>query len=422
MRRLVLFLLPGLGIAPLAIGQGYEAPGTAKASALLEAKLLQGPHHKVAEEVDGSGYFYGFKIVSDYGEFEAIGRSLLLGRLREVEALTQLSEVSKSEVFLKAAGGSVLNVGKGAANAVTNPGETAKGVGAGVKRMGMNLGRKAKRGADSAADAVAGDEEKPPSGEPQKSTGDKAEDGATSAIAGKSIRRWAQKLGVDPYTTNPVMRQALADIGKIDAAGGIAAKVVVPIPMVVSTTASVNNLVWGKDPEELRKLNEQRLLGLGVAKPVAEAFFKNKLFSPSGQTRLIAALSAVKAKGCEDYVDAAREAQREREALFFVESAEMLQAFHAESPVSQILTDSRAMVAKSAGGSVAVLVPVDQIHWTEPLAKAVVEIDQRARGELGATSIALRIPGAVSERARSEMKARVWEIRELPAPGARSAR
>jgi hypothetical protein len=417
MRRRALLLLAGVAFSPLAVAQGFESPGTAKASALLGPSQLQGPHHKIAEEVDGSGYFYGFRVLSEYGEFDAPGRSMLAVRLREVGALASLEEVSKSEVFLKAAGTSVVNVGKGVANAATKPVETAKGIGAGVKRMGVNLGRKGKRGVDSAADAVSGDEDKQASTEPQKSTTDKAEDAATSALAGKSIRRWAQKLGVDPYTTNPVLRQALADIAKIDAAGGIAAKVVVPIPMVVSTTASVNNLVWGKDPEELRKLNEQRVAELGVAKPVAEAFFKNKSFSPSAQTRLIAALHTAKAKGGGDYVDAASEAKTEREALFFVESAEMLQAFHAESPVAQVLTDSRALVAKTGAGKVSVLVPLDQISWTEPLAKAVVEIDQRARQELGANAVTLRLPGSVSARARDELKRKSWEGQELPAPG-----
>ena len=44
----------------------------------------------------------------------------------------------------------------------------------------------------------------------------------------------------------------------------IVTKVVVPIPAVVSTTATVGNLVWSKDPEELSKMNEARLRALGA--------------------------------------------------------------------------------------------------------------------------------------------------------------
>src|SRR6185295_17546315 len=112
-----------------------------------------------------------------------------------------------------------------------------------------------------------------------KSSGDKAAEASTGAAksvlgVNKAMRRWAQKLGTDPYTTNPVLRKALEDVAEIDAAGGIAAKVVVPIPMVVGTTASVGGLVWGKDPEELLKINEQRLAELGTDPKVAKAFFK----------------------------------------------------------------------------------------------------------------------------------------------------
>lgn len=74
-----------------------------------------------------------------------------------------------------------------------------------------------------------------------------------------AVRRWAQKVGADPYTTNAVLRKALEDIAKVDAAGSIATKVAVPIPGVVGMTASVGNLVWGKDPEEVRKINEAGL-------------------------------------------------------------------------------------------------------------------------------------------------------------------
>ena len=45
-----------------------------------------------------------------------------------------------------------------------------------------------------------------------------------------AARRWAQKLGVDPYTNKPVLHDALVSIGKIDAAGSLAVKVAVPIP------------------------------------------------------------------------------------------------------------------------------------------------------------------------------------------------
>ena len=71
-----------------------------------------------------------------------------------------------------------------------------------------------------------------------------------------AVRKWAAKVGVDPYTTNPTLKAALEGIAKVDAAGGLATKFVVPIPPLVGQAATVGNLVWTTDPESLRKMNE----------------------------------------------------------------------------------------------------------------------------------------------------------------------
>ncbi len=71
------------------------------------------------------------------GAFEAIGRTMLEVRIQEVDALTTLQDVSKTEVFLAAAGQSVVKIGKTAASVVIDPVDAAKGFGAGVKRFGV---------------------------------------------------------------------------------------------------------------------------------------------------------------------------------------------------------------------------------------------------------------------------------------------
>jgi hypothetical protein len=413
MRPLVMVLC-ALASAPTAAAE-FEPQATFQASKLLAPKALKGPHHTVAETVKAEGYYQEFHIVSTFGEMDAEGRTVLATRLSEVDALARLSEVSKTEVFAKAAGGAVLNVGKGVASVVKDPGATVEGIGSGVKRLGTNLGRKAKRTADSATH----DDKKPD--DTSQSDADKAAQAGTKAAdsvlgVNKSARRWAQKLGVDPYTTNPVLHKALVDIGRIDAAGGIAAKVVVPVPMVVSTTATVGGLVWGKDPEELRKINEQRVAELGVSKDAAARFFRNGNYTLTNTTRFIAALSAAKAKGSADYVDAASEAKDEREALFFVESAELLAGLHKASPVTAILEDSRGLIARSGERAVAML-PFDYLRWTEALKKAALEIAARAKAELGATALEARLVGQASEAARKGLGDAGWQVKESVSDG-----
>jgi hypothetical protein len=399
-------------LAALALGGAllhaadYETPPTFKASAILPAKQVKGPLFTVSETVKNDGFLNDFHITTpEFGDYDVQGKTMLLVRLQEIQALGELQKVSKSEVFLKSAGTAVVNVGKGVGQAVTNPGETVKGIGAGVKRFGVNMGRKSKRAAESATDDdKEGDD---------KSTEEKAE-GAAYSIFGVTgaQRRWAQKVGVDPYSSNKVLRDALQGIGKVDAAGGLAAKIAVPIPMVVSATATVSNLVWGKDPEEIRKLLEKQIEELGASKEVSEAFFKNKVMTPTHWVWIVTALYAVKAKGSADYIDTAAGAKSEREAVFLSQSAQMLQKLHAESPVEAILQDSRVMVAKTKDGRAIALLPGDYMPWTERLANGAKEIGERTQKDLGATKREIWIQGELSPTAKQELKALGWGFRE----------
>jgi hypothetical protein len=296
----------------------------------------------------------------------------------------------------------VVNIGKSTVKVVTDPVDTAKGVGSGVKRMGINLGRMSKRAVDSIgndSDAAAPKEN--------------AAEGGANAVLGVSgaMRKWARKVGADPYTTNPVLLQALKELGRIDAAGSIATKVVVPIPAVMTTSASVGDLVWGKDPEELRKINEGRLKALGVTQADAQRFFQNRGYTLTSQTRFVAALDAVKAKGLVAYVDAAAKADGERSALFFVESAEMLQRAHASQPVTAVLDDSQVIVARQ-GSHALMLLPLDYVRSTERAEDVLADVNTRVTRELGATGLEVRLTGQASPRMRESIAGLGWTLKE----------
>ena len=408
--------LVALAAASVALAAAYEEARPFKASEILKPAQIKGPHYEVAADVPTTGFFHEFKLTTDYGPLAVEGRGPLLGRIHEVGAIAKLDEVSKGEVFMKAAGTSLINTGKGVAAAVKDPEATAKGVGQGVKRFGTNLGRKAKRTTDKAVDSATTKDEGAKT-EASTSTTDKAAQGAETVAhsvlgVNSSSRKWAQKVGVDPYTTNPVLRKALVDLGRIDAAGGLAAKIAVPVPPVVSSTAKVGNLVWSADPEAVLKANEKAMAEMGVGADVVKQLYTAKGFTLTLHTRLVSALRAVNAKGCADYVATAAESDNEREALFFVQGAEMLQMLHAKSPVVAVLPDSRAMVAKTKDGTAVVLLPMDYIRWTEFTEKAVGEIAGRAKAELGATKLELRTTATVSPTAKKELAARAFAVTE----------
>jgi hypothetical protein len=388
--------------AAIAAQAGDEPAPRFQAAALLAKDIVKGPHHTVRDVVTTDSFFHEFVIASDYGELHADGRSQLTTRLNEVRALAALDEVSRSEVFLASAGGAAIDVGRSVGKVVTDPVESARGVGSGVKRLGVNLGRMTKRTVDSVGN------ESTPAG-----SGDSAAEGALNSVVGvtPAMRRWARKVGADPYTTNPVLREALKSIGQVDAAGAIATKVVVPIPAVMTTAASVGDLVWSKDPEELRKINEQQLKTLGVPPADAARFFQNRGYTLTSQTRLAAALGGAPAPGSAQYVATAARATGEREALFFVESAEWLQRIHRAQPVTAVMHDSRALVA-ARGPRAIIVLPLDYLRSTAETRQVMAELDARARAELEARTIELQTTGRISERLRAEMKAMGWTLRE----------
>ena len=278
-----------LACAAVATAAGYEGPRTFQASEVLTPAQIKGPHFVVQPEVPTEGYFHVFQLKTDFGAIEAEGR----GMLPDARARDEGNRPAQRGLQER-------RVPEGRRHLGRERGQGRRRRGLGPRGHGQ--GRR-QRSQEASAPTSAERRREPPTRRPSPSKGDdKPQEGASksttekAAEAGTGIaysalgvnrgaRTWAQKVGVDPYTTNPVLKKALADIGKVDAAGGLAAKIVVPIPMVVSGTATVGNLVWGKDPEELMKVNEAKLKQLGVGDDVIKQLYLSKGFTLSLQTR-----------------------------------------------------------------------------------------------------------------------------------------
>ena len=328
---------------------------------------------------------------------------MLAVRLHEIDALAQLQDVSKTEVFLQAAGKSVVNIGKGAAAVVTNPADTAKGLGSGLKRFGIEPGP---------ADAARRRFERRPGGREPAGRATPRPPPRPRACSASAAPRAGGPRSSASIPTRPTRRctRRWRTSGEVDAAGSIVTKVALPIPKVVGMTATVGGLVWSKDPEELRKINEQRLKELGVADAAAKRLFRNSAMSLTFETRLIAALWAVKVPGCADYVATAADARNEREALFFVESAELLQQRHARTPFTAVLTDSRALVAVTADHRAVALLPLDWVRWTSAVESTLRDMIGRARTNCGPRPFVITLTGKASPAMTKEAAARGWTI------------
>ncbi len=163
----------------------FEELPELKASEILKPELLKGPHFVVRDPVPTGSGMNQFTIDSDFGVFEADGNEMLLQRLKEIDAIARLQDVSRTDEFKKslvAAAKSPLN---SARNIARDPAQAISNVPKGIMKF---LGR-----AKETVENVG------------KGGSDDAGDGSRMKDAigySDKKRKIALQMGVDPYSTN----------------------------------------------------------------------------------------------------------------------------------------------------------------------------------------------------------------------------
>ena len=148
-----------------------------RAADVVPDDLLRGDHHTVDDVVRSDGYLNYYAIQSEYGEFDAVSTQMLRTRIGEINALAELDELTKTEVFAQAA----VDAGVGQIKAIkqfaTNPVETVVGIPSGIGRMFKRFKRQAGYAVDTAQETMASEDEQgedSESSEDEESTTDKA--------------------------------------------------------------------------------------------------------------------------------------------------------------------------------------------------------------------------------------------------------
>ena len=372
---------------PALAQKSFETPPVFKASQILPPELLKGEHYQVAEDVQNDGYMNFYKITSPFGEFEAEGNSMLRVRAQEIEALAELDQLSKTDVFLDA----VKNSAKGQVDAVVNvaknPVETVKGLPGGVK----NMFGKATKKAEKTIDAAQGDKYA------------KVSDGE---------RRWAQKLGTDPYTSNKTLADAIGKVALVDSVGGFSVKLV-PIPGLnyVSAISTVNNLAWSKSSSELDEMNQKTLTDMGLDSGSIQKFLKQASFSPLHKTAVVTSLSEM--NGVSDLsvvLQQALAAESETEVRFFVQDVAGLAWYHkTKSPLAQMLAGTKLPCALTKDGRQVSVLATDTFFWTKDAADAAKDYAE-AYADVNAAQRELWFFGSVSDRSKEEFGKLGWTV------------
>jgi len=403
------FAVLALATSLLALGlraipeEGFESPPKVSASDVLPAELLRGPHHQVADAVTSDGVALGFKITSDFGDFQAPSREMALLRIDEVAAIARLKEIAGSDVFAKALAASVEKKADAVAQVVKDPEGTAKGVGRGLKR----LWGKAKKGAEAAKQE---DDEKDATEEEKKPSASDVGNELLGVNKGK--RQMAKAVGADPYSSNEPLQVELERLARAAVAGGITGSLGVRVPGI-DQVASVGNLAWDLPPEDLRARDQKSLQAMGCDEECQKALFGSAAYTPSLRTALVVVLEGL--DGVKDratLVAVAAGAENEVEARFYRSSFALLTAARNDGhALARARAFGRAPAALSSDGTLIVAAAVDLLVWTQGLSDAV------ARPAKGTQKRELWLAGKLTGRARTELRARGWIVREAVSPG-----
>jgi hypothetical protein len=402
------FSLLGQSISTPTNASDYEELPELKASEILRPDILQGPNHKVREEVPTYSGANRFTIDSAFGVFEAEGNEMLVRRVNEINAIAKLKEVSRTDAYKNA----LMQAAKGplaaAKNIVTDPVNTVTNVPKGIMKF---MGR---------------------AGERVKGIGKKREPAPDEESRAKNIigftaakRKVALSLGVDPYSSNDALQRELDGITWASFAGGLTFKAAtMPIGGGAGTALTMTGLsntfesaLQDKSPADLKIMNRKLLLEMGTSAADADALLKSTAFSPSEETAFVLNLKSmdgVIGRGAFVAV-AAKNSSAEADAIFCVETAELMAMLHeGGNPVARITLINDFPVCVAKDGTTIVALQWDYAAWTARAEGFASQVKASAKGK---ASCLVALSGVVSPRLRQELESRGFRVRDRLSPG-----
>ena len=366
----------------------------------MPEKLRSGKDYKLEPTVKNDGYSNSYSLTTEWGEVRAVSDYRLRARVREVEALRALDDMSRAGIFGDALANGALSPVEGAVSLVTDPVETTKGAFEGVGKWFGGI-----------ADSATSD--------------DPYQEGALSSAAGWAAtkRGFAVELGVDPYTDWEPLQEALVSVGRAAFAGGLTASVamgmatqdtVLEAPvLVLSLTNDMNKLLVDKTPEELTRLNKQKLLDMGIKQDLVLAFLKNYNYSPMEKLLLVEALNRMSgAKGREFFLADATAAPDKAVARYMQQRAEMMANYHTNVAEADLVELAEIPFQKTRDGRLVGLFPIDYLAWSSDTAAITKTLDQAIAQSSDIQSKELWFEGRVSQRSSAEFEMAGWTVKQ----------
>jgi hypothetical protein len=224
-------------------------------------------------------------------------------------------------------------------------------------------------------------------------------------------RELAKKLGVDPYTTNPILSSQLDDIAltAFRAHVGVTTTMAVLIPgsIAITGTRIVSTWVWDTPRADLIVMNEKKLRELHVPEADIQNFTKNPAFPLSVQTAFVEDLGHLAGlRGSVDVVRLANTLQSEDQARFLTDGVDFLARYNrTQTPLAEIITRA-TVIGRDQAGVLVVPAEVDYVSWTPRIAAFA------NRPDLASAKRSVWLSGRMSPLAKKRFEALGWVVIE----------
>ena len=356
----------------------FQVPPVVSARYLLPSDMLSGSLFTVDDRVPTDGYMGHFTLRSQLGTFPVVSKNLLKTRIAELPAIQQLDQMSQTEVFLSGMANAAARPVEAAVNIVANPVQTVENLPSGIGRFFDRV----EAGAESIAQAATNSSTT--SQQKVEQTAARVGDVTITALGYEQVRRQLAKgLGVDPYTTNPVLAEKLTNTAWVAFSGRVGVELlvsaVVPGSMAVGATSFTNDLVYDTPNADLILLNKQKMITMGASEGLADELIKNRWYSLTVLTSLVTELERLAGVAGQPSVLAlATTAENEEEARFVAASVQMLAKLNVTGVPLKELAARRTVVGITPDNAIVVPAPVDYLSWTESIARVAERLDLRA--------------------------------------------
>lgn len=418
----------------------FEAEPEIDAAELVQASLLSGPGYAVAPKAQVLGYQARFVLRTDYGEIPVESVEMLAVRVAEMPAVKAIHDASVTRVLSASAASAVKESGSALYQVVRHPIDTVRGLPQGVARYfgrkWRQLSERASKLGDKAWQRIGQD------GNPYRNadgpmTATRVGDAPQTAwytkpkkeLAsfakgelnfGRARRAWAEALGIDPGTSNPLIAPRLNALAWSAVGGGQIGGLALGRLGSTATAAlgdagRVHEAVWQLDPVDLRARNRARISPWCQDETLLRRFLRHGPFGGARQTALVEQIRDLDpATGCDALLETALMAGTEQEARFVVNAIALLNQYLGDGAHGGALVPVGATLAfRALDGELLLPLPIDHLSWTEEMQTF---FDRNA--VRGARRTVL-VTGSISLRAQRELTERGFSlVPHLPYPGA----